>query len=371
MSHLSDFVSDNNPTAVFHVDKKLGIPDYVKSASVITPEDVADLAPVAFAAPGVSKFPIFSKAATWFSAAYFYGNKMEDKDIEDRIKNASVVFGCADDVSQVKSLFSDLEKKASAPAVKYALTADFNGQFGRGVQNFYPISNYGEILGSSEMILKDASEGALPLEYFRTASVNLIKAANEHGVPVDELHDKLIAAGTLCTPDWEMAERGIEHRKQAGLSEDKLQEYRDVVLGARAEFEKSGSVITEESIENNDRWVDIWCDLDRDYGIKYAGIPTPYQSFYAGLSLAEFEKAASEHVFIGDVMVPREELMMLQPHTIDEHFTKEDASVIKSAREYIAHVSGVTSESTGRCSDELSKLDADTSHDLLKVLLKN
>jgi hypothetical protein len=363
---LKDFTTDNNPTAVYHADSKLGIPEYVKSAELITPEVTKDLASVAFAEPRQRLFPVFSKAATYLSAAYLYGNKIENPVVESNIKRAAELFGISEDVKQLDDLFASLTKQASEPGVKYALTTDFEGEFGLGVQNFYPIGNYGEIVGSSELMLKDAHEDALPIEFLRSASIKLVKAAGEHGVDLTTLHPKLTSLGTLRMPDFETAANAIGYRKQAGLNEDQLDEYRDILAGAEAEFSKFASHTSEDTIMEMDKWAELWCLLDRENGIKYASVPNPYASFFTGMTMDEFEKAAASNVFVGGVMVPDFEVGSLKDEMLDANFSADDAKIIKSARE-LAKTSGTTSCSLA--SDALSKLDEATSKDLLRVML--
>lgn len=369
MSCLQDFVTDNNPTAVFHADREIGIPDYVKSAEVITSESLEEYSAAGFADKVNRRFPVFSKAATWLSAAYFLGNKLDDAAVLGSIKAAAASFDMEDDMKQLEGLFSPLEKQASEPAVKYALTTDFGGAFGRDVQNFYPIHDFGSVIGSSELMLKDAGEEALPLEFLRVAAVNLLKAADEHGVPVEELHPKLQKLGTLRMPNFAGPMHAMyERKKYAGLPEAELQEYKDITEGAEAEFAKQAFESMEETILSVDKWVDLWCELDREKNVKYATVTNPYEAFYQGITVAEFDKQAAENFFIGDIMVPTFELNSLDDSDLDAKFSKSDASVIKEAKS--RYRQGVTPiAGNGDASRELAKLDHQTQKDLLGLML--
>lgn len=368
MSIPQDFVTDNNPTAIFHIEKTIGTPDYVKSAAVIQKEDVDDRANVAFADPVNRLWPIYSKVATWCSAADFFGKRIiGNEKVASNIRNAARIWEIEEDVAKVEEVFNSLEKQASSPDKNYALVVDFGGEFGNSQPTgFYPINEYGEILTSAENMMKDASTGALPSEYFRTASVALVKAAREHGVHMDELHNRIVRYGTLRMPDFQKAAASIEERRKDGLSDDKALEYTEILEGAEAEFSKNASEGIETAVIANDKWVDLWCSLDREYDVKYANVTNPFDAFYCGQAVSDIEKMATTHLIISDILVPRGELTSLTDREIEQRFNAEDAETIKSAKQHC----GTYRDELGitEAHKRLDTLDKEATQELLSLM---
>jgi len=67
----TDFYDDVNQQTLYALEKLTGVPDFVKSASIETKEEVSQLPPHVFADPQHRKFPIHTKASTWLAHAYF------------------------------------------------------------------------------------------------------------------------------------------------------------------------------------------------------------------------------------------------------------------------------------------------------------
>ena len=106
--------------------KQVGMPDYVKSASVPTKESLEALSSDAFADTINKKFALDSKANCWCSALYFYGNQCSSfknaKQAEARLINACRVWGILGDVDNIKKAFAEV----SVPAT-YAISFQFKG----------------------------------------------------------------------------------------------------------------------------------------------------------------------------------------------------------------------------------------------------
>jgi hypothetical protein len=108
---MKDHVSDKSGAQLFKLDAGLPLPEFVKTASVISAEDVPGLEPNCFADVYTKSFPICSKADTWLSAAFFQKNASEDMITEARLRDACDMWGIDWDSTAVKPM----DKTASAP----------------------------------------------------------------------------------------------------------------------------------------------------------------------------------------------------------------------------------------------------------------
>lgn len=349
-----DFVKDQNPRPVYLADELVGLPEYVKSASELQPEELDALAVVSFASPAQREYPIHTKAATWLSAAYALGTFTEVPGyLQGRIKAAAEFHGISEDYEKLVAAFQNFNKKASEPTLSFALTVDFGEAGGNlGIQNFYPLNDEYDIVKSARVMLKDADEGRLPINYFRLAAKEVIKAAAAKSIPFDEFHPRIRAIGEDRFPDFEHALTCVGLRKSAGVDEEAVELYKAAALGARDEPEKI------------DQWLDIWLDLDATCGIKYAAAqPNPYEAFFAGDVMPDAEKVASEAVLVSSVMIPKSVLSGISEDVVRQNFKQATADVIvdavKQAAEHPEIASGL-----------LDTVDAENQAELLRVLLR-
>lgn len=312
-----DFVKDNNPTALYASCEAIEPPDYVKQASIITPESLVDLDKVAFADPEAREFPIHTPAATWLSAAYALGAGLEGTPIFSRIKTAAILQRVAGDVTALVDAFHQTVKEASAPARVFALTASVDGQD----RSFYPINDEQEIIDSSRAMLKDADEKRLPFSYFRKAATALVKAAHEKRLNFEELHERIIAVGEARLLDFDQARQVAELRKYAGADDEAVALYKEALEGARND---------PSSLE---RWMDLWVELDESYQVKYSSVqPHPYLAFFSGPVEREVEKMASEVVLINDILIPKTVIPLVPEIAVRQHFTKDAAEQVIEAQ---------------------------------------
>lgn len=312
-----DFVTDPNPTPVFHAEQQLGFPDYVKDMDILQPSDLTKLASGAFANVHGREYPVHTKAATWLSAAYFFGSnppERRDPRLEASIKQAAAFWEIVPDVDSLESLFNTTIKQAAtrdeAPR-EYALAIDFEGLGGRGVESFYPINDDYEVKEASLSVLADYASERIPLVSVKEASTKILAAARKLGC-TDQLPDKIAMFGEPRMADFEHAASAARLRVYAGVPEAVLPLYEEIVKGAAA------------ANANLDDFVELWRALDIQHHVKYSHlIEDPYSAFYSGMPYAELEKVASSVVLIGDVMVPKHVVSDLNADTVAMHFRKE------------------------------------------------
>lgn len=341
--------------AVRYAESQIGLPEYIKDASAPPDDALCDqMSDQCFLNPQDRVGPIFNKAAAWLSAvAYLSGTRTADLDA--RLMKAAAVQEITEDVEKLIGVFESATKSASVAQHEplYALRIDFEGQEGRGVENFYPINNYGEVLGSSAALMKDASERGLPLELVREAALNIHKAAREYGVNTRELHRTVEILGQERLPDVDHAVEIAETRKWAGVADEGIALYKEAAEAARG-----GS---DEDVEDA---ISCWLELDKIHGVKYARhILDPYQAFYSGETLEAVQKTASEVVVINDVLIPKAVFGLPSEKQLRQNFSKESA-------ERLIGLQKEASTNPAICSASLARdFTHEERHELLQLLV--
>lgn len=126
MSRWIDITDDVSKKYYNAFIKQVSMPEYVKSAGVLSKEDLQDIPSDAFADGLNKKFALNTKANCWCSALYFYGNQCNNssasKQAEVKLLKAAQIWGISSDVQQIKTAF-DLE---TIPA-SYAISFEYRG----------------------------------------------------------------------------------------------------------------------------------------------------------------------------------------------------------------------------------------------------
>ena len=346
-----DFVTDQNNKPLYLADQLAGLPEYVKTASPIETDQLAALQPNAFGDPAVREYPIHTKAATWLSACYALGTGREDEALWGTLNKAAAFHGITEDLTALAGVFAEHNKAASAPVRAYALTVNFGDTGDLGVRNFYPIDNPYSICKSARDMVNDYAADRLRIEHFRPAAIELVKAARANFVDSIDIHPRVLAVGEERIPDFSSAEQVAELRKNAGVDDEGVVLYKEAAAGALAEPSAA------------DKWLDLWLDLDATYNVKYSALqPSPYEAFYAGDTLSDIAKLASEMVLIEGALIPREALRAVPEDLIKRAFRKETADVL------IAAVADAQTE-PALASGAFEKLGSATSKHFLELVI--
>ena len=106
--------------------RRLEMPEYVKSANVLTAEEAAGMNSDSFADPISRNFPLNTKANCWCSAVYFYGNQCNkdrtSKQAEINIQRAAEIWDISEEIAKIKSAF-----EIQTIPVTYAMSFTHNG----------------------------------------------------------------------------------------------------------------------------------------------------------------------------------------------------------------------------------------------------
>lgn len=360
---MQDYISDRNPTPLFWLFEQEKVPDYVKSASVYDEDSLEGLSDASFAAPLTRRFPVHTKAATFLSAAYYHGKKLDFPEVEERIKAASVSHGVEEDVENVSLLFhTPVVKKASE--IKYAFEIDLGNE--QGVQRFYPMNNESEILDSAIASSDDYHEGRLPLELYHKAARSLMKEAAHYDLNQDMIPETLRDLGTPRTPDFDHAMVCVNLRKTAAnLSDEEYEVYTEVIKSAQHEFETSEAPFEEKDADMV-KWAELILDLDRQNGIeKYDGyhLVNPYATLFSGETYESIEKAGSQMLFVGDLMIPVQAIQAVPESEVTHRFNKD-------ASEEILSIQKTASEDVYEANRKLALLEEFDLEELTRLAIK-
>lgn len=362
-----DFVTDKNPDIFIKLYDSGVTPEYVLESDRYTEEEIGKLNKVAFADPANNLYPCHTKAACWQSAAHFIGRQKEDKEIESNIMKMASYHGITSDVEKIKPALGiteaeELEKKASDEEEgKYALTLNFGNFENRGVQSFYPVNNYSQVIQSSDDATEDFRAGKIPMGTMRKVAYIIVDAADEIGVPRMELTAEIKSFGTKAAPDVENAMLKLASRRDQGID---ISGYEDVLGGLGRSI---AGVSFDSAVAMANMVADQLCLMDKEAGVRYNAVtPHPYALIFSGPTMDDIEKAASSTVSIKGINVPVVDMLNIRTEDIEKGFSKEAADKIKKA---IDTVKGEpTIEKTATAASLLAELSDEAQFELLGQL---
>jgi hypothetical protein len=368
-----DFVRDQNPTSLYHADQALGLPAYVKEASVITADDLSKLHSSAFADSVRKLHPIHNKVAALLSGVYLAGEGETEGKVWENVKKACVFYGVEDDLYALAAVFADTKEagEAEPEQLKWAVHVQWNAE---EVGSYYPINNAEEIKTAAVNLDKDYAEDRMPIEVFRKGAINVMKAASEQNVPTTAIPWTVREAGTVRLPNLDYVDLMLVTRKEAGVPAEGLELYRKCIAIAK---EASTDTAVEQAIA-------IWRDLDEQHGLSYKKqangfrVPSPYECFYTGMTIEDLEKTAKEHVVLQGVMIPYEDFSkaLWNPETntivpeFHRAFGKEAAEQVTAALKELPNLR-TYQDSPTKCSNDLAELPTWQQKRLLEVVLKS
>ena len=318
-----DFITDNNPKYLNYAKAIIGnFPSYVKEASTSQVSDtVKGLHGSSYADPSAKEFPVNTPENTYLSYAYVKAANINDSRILRNLEKAVEVHGIADDIAVLNSGFSNLIKKASSDDISNQFALSINYGKNTGVKYYYPINDDLSITKSARELAEDFEK--MPVEAFRHAAKNLVKAAHDQNIDVSTLPVRVQNNGidrefNMGGAKVAVKQRGDKYGKQVG-------EMYDEIL-------KSASV----DAENIDDYVNLFLDMDRINGVKYSShMQNPYEAFFSGYSKRGIEKLANTYVVVSDAPIPLEEFTKSARDVIERNFAGEDREelldVIKEA----------------------------------------
>lgn len=342
-----DIISDQNPTALYEVGIRAGdkLPQYVKEASVLQPEDVVDLKDFAFADQANRLHPIHTKAATYLSAVYLAAAGLDNTPAFTAAKKAASAHGISEDVDYALTLIPKAEKSASEDKPLYALEFDILDDH---IQAF-PLNTEVQVYKSACDIDSLLNKGMSDVEWLTSATMNLVKRAKELRMSTAELPARIWRLGEERNVDFAKAADAVCTRSFAGVSD--VSQYEEAVKSAA-----EGSISVDEALRK-------WADLDMINGLGYRNMLTPKEAFHSGYSMEATVKFANENVHISGVLVPMVAVKKLAAENIHikRAFRKENAEQIISLLE--------GEKSASELSSSLATLPVAHQKEILNLLL--
>jgi len=320
-----DFVKDNNPKHLLQVSAMIGnFPAYVKEASANErQEEVKNLVKSAFADQRTKEFPLNTKENTYLSYAYYKSANCEDVNILKNIETAVGLHGIGEDVEPIDSVFNDLDKQASTDVLSENFALSINYGDSVGVKYYYPVNDQQTITKSARDLSNDFAK--MPIEAFRHASKNLVKAARKINLEVSSLPDRIRRNGIDREFNYSGAKVACKQRSEL-LGEGAGNVYEEIL--------KSASI----DVENIEDYINLFTDMDRMNGVKYSStLLNPYESFFSGIDKLALEKVANAYVVVSDAPIPLDDFTKAARKAIEENFCSEDQEkllgIVKAAED--------------------------------------
>lgn len=321
-----DFINDNNPKYLDYAKSIIGdFPAYVKEASLSERrEELEGLHNSSFALSQAREFPVNTPENTYLSYAYVKAANVNDSRVLGTLESAVEKHGIAEDIDALNTAFSDLIKKASADDISSQFALSINYGKETGVKYYYPINDEQNIFKSASELAEDFEK--MPIEAFRHASKNLVKAANTVELDVSRLPTRIQNNGIDREFSLTGAKVAVNQRIEK-LGEQAGNVYEEILKSAAVD------------VENVDDYVNLFLDMDRMNHVKYSShMLNPYEAFFSGYSKEGIKKLANTYVVVSEAPIPLSEFTKSARKVIEENFTKDDREnlldVVKEAEEH-------------------------------------
>lgn len=324
---MHDQVGDFNPSYWFAtVDLTGVVPEYMKTASVITAEEVQNLGRTFFADPHNRLWPLHTKEATLLSIANYYPQDLKLPAVEEALKLASQAHDIEEDAIRVRDALLGAAQPVKAASQSQPRRHAVYVQDGEKTIGVYPCEFPGDLIRSAAYLPGDLASERISLRFARDAARELVKRAHELRVDLSELPEKTRSLGEMRAPSFDNAERAVRMRQHYSHVPDEAVRLYTAVLD-------SAKTAHYEGADNLDEYLLIWEDLDAAYGVKYSAVvESPIEALYSGAPLDEIEKLAREVVFVGDQPLPTEVVLRVSDHSgVMARFSRETALRIKEA----------------------------------------
>jgi hypothetical protein len=346
-----DYITDQNPVNFNELRSKLDEPEYVKSAS----HQDEGLTDREFAYSSKREFPIDSAGSAYLSKVYYEANKhklnkLAKVMITTGLEKAAKLYKIEEDFSKIEGAVDNIKSAAPKSMKKFAMQVEKDGK----TFNYYNITDKEDTIDSARRLANDFHK--MPVDWFRKAAGEIVDRAAEFEVPDYLIPAKVKNAGTKRQVDFNYAERVVEKRA-AKVDEDTADLYREIFKSAKADN------------ENLDNYLTLMVDLDRTNGINYGYHEDPFSAFYSSYKEDEIEKLASEHIFIGEVPVPKEVFTKIAEEDIIANFRKEDSEKILDLQKRAS--TATTSACMGDINALLSETKDSVQRELIQLCLAN
>lgn len=179
LSTITDYYSDVSKQLFYKINKNYDTPDFVKTASEETIDDIVNVPVSYFADIARRKLPCHTKSATWLSAAYFAENfdtytTGERNIVANNLIKSAKLFKINREVATV--LMTKAARLERQEDRKYALVIDDNGKD----INLFPANSANAIAKSATALISNRAKYSYAMR--KEAARNLINAADNYEV---------------------------------------------------------------------------------------------------------------------------------------------------------------------------------------------
>ena len=221
------------------------MPEYVKSANVLSSDEAAKLDSSLFADSIGRSFPLNTKANCWCSAVYFYGNQYnkdpQTKQAEINLEKAAVIWGIEEDLAKIKLAFAE-----ETVPVTYALSFSYKNT----TINRCPDHTKAAATASAQWLYENRFK--FPLEAQKAAAVklqtkaDLLKVSTSAATYIDRLANSDAYSNLNCKVASAITDRlnSVPAKKWNEL-EDTLLKVANTLAAAPFELCADGHVIVQ------------------------------------------------------------------------------------------------------------------------------
>lgn len=270
--------------------KKYELPDFVKSAEVVTQDNLTKLPSQVFADP-TRKLPIFSKSATWLSHLKFLAdpdsinkNTKAQEVIAMRLQKAANYWGIGSECEDLAANFVKEEEAKKIPPNdnNYALVIP-----DKGVRK-WPIAGEENVKRACEEII--SSVNRLPLSVRKTAAYRILHRANQLAVNLEKRAMLEQMAGLGVAPRKAVCIH-LVYRGDATRNQD----LREKCAAMAMQYAQGPEYLHRDEAEKIASFMDIVDRMSGMFSQYNRGLPTPEQICHA-VPFSEMQKAAEESV---------------------------------------------------------------------------
>lgn len=302
-----DFVKDNSGRHLLELSRLIEVPDFVKGAAVDS-EDTDTLQPHEFADTVNREFPLVTPGQVYLGLAYMKLAGIDDPKVSQRLKRAASLHNIDAEVAKLEEALGGTQKQASAGAIEFAITIDFEGSpehmKSAGTNSFYPIHTAEAIETSARQICEDRRR--MPIGLFIEGCQSIVKAARVHNVPTRLIPSAVWEYGDDYFVDYDHV--AFQAEKRASVTQDDI--YTEIAKAAAEDLDTPVS-----------NWIDAWREADHQHGIEGTpGVKDAYRIFYSGVDKQAFDQKMSDWVVVGGAAVPKSALAAIPVEDLLKNF---------------------------------------------------
>jgi hypothetical protein len=225
LAQICDYYDDVNKQVLYKLSKLVELPEFVKSASVETREELQGVPAHAYADAVRNKFPTHTKEATLLSQLYFLNAKhlYDSKEaglVQVRIDAGAKYWSILGATHHVKKAWHDAHNPVAPDLADddYALVTEYEGQTIRR----FPMPTPASTKEAAHYLYQNRAK--YPLDWRRTAARKILTKVAEHNAEVDPIvHEYLCKAAGFGSNSPERVYRAMARRVYAATDK-----YRDL-----------------------------------------------------------------------------------------------------------------------------------------------